>query len=206
VNFGEQLRGLRLQHGMTQQRLAELLGCGNSTISMYEAGKREPDFETLEAIADVFNVPMSRLMGDTDRGNCAAISGILPIRRKHVPLLGDIAAGVPIYAEEQHETYVAVNDDTVCDFALRVQGDSMTGAHINDGDIVFVRSQPDVDDGQIGVVVIGDCATLKHVYHIPGGVQLVANNPAYPPMIYQGDDASQVRILGRAVAYQHKLT
>ena len=96
-------------------------------------------------------------------------------------------------------------DGTQADFALRVSGDSMVGARIHDGDIVFIRQQDDVDDGQIAAVIIDDSATLKRVYHIPGGLQLLSENPKYPPMIFTYPGCGAIRIIGRAVAFQSSL-
>jgi len=127
------------------------------------------------------------------------------IRRKRVPLLGDIAAGAPIYAEQEYESYVLADEDIKCDFALRACGDSMINARINDGDIVFIREQPDVDNGEIAAVIIDDCATLKRVYHIPGGLQLISENPRYKPMYYTQDNSDDLHILGKAVAFQSGL-
>ena len=107
---------------------------------------------------------------------------------------------MPIYADEQLET--AFCDESLsCDFALRVRGDSMTGARIHDGDIVFIRSQEDVDDGDIAVVLLNDEATLKRVYHIPNGLTLLSENPKYPPMVFTWPDHDSIRILGLAVSF-----
>ncbi len=168
---GEMIRKLRTDRGMTQEDVAIGVNVGKSAISMYESGQRSPTYETLEALADFFNVPMAFFLEAPIPAN------FLPVRRKRVRLLGNIAAGVPIYADEDMETAVAVDDEIQCDFALRVVGDSMVNARIQDGDIVFIREQPDVNDGEIAAVIIDDSATLKRVYHIPGGVTLVAENP-----------------------------
>ena len=116
-------------------------------------------------------------------------------------MLGEIAAGTPIYADESFETAFC-NDSLNCDFALKVRGDSMTGARINDGDIVFIRSQEDVDDGDIAAVLLNDEATLKRVYHIKNGLQLLPMNPKYAPMVFTFDDCDTIRILGKAVGFQ----
>ena len=100
---------------------------------------------------------------------------------------------------------VGCDDHLQCDFALRVSGDSMIGARIHDGDVVFIRSQEDVDDGQIAAVVIDDHATLKRVYHIPNGVQLLSENPKYPPMVFTYPEHECIRILGRAIGFQSRL-
>ena len=110
-----------------------------------------------------------------------------------------IAAGRPILCEEELEITDAA--DVACDFALRVAGDSMIGARIRDGDLVFIRRQDDVDDGQIAAVIVDDSATLKRVYHVPGGVQLISENPEYSPMLYTEDDVNDIHLIGLAVGF-----
>lgn len=202
--FSLRIRELREKAQMSQLQLAEAIGAqSRSTISMYESGNREPDLETFEALADVFNVPLAYIVGD-DSQETLSVPGILPIKRRKVPLLGDVAAGEPIWAEENHEDYVLAEGDICCDFALKVKGDSMEPLLL-DGDIVYVREQPDVLDGQIAVVLVDDSATLKVLYHIQDGIQLVSKNSAYAPMIHIGSNASAVRILGLAVQFTRGL-
>ena len=126
------------------------------------------------------------------------------MHRRVLPLLGEIAAGVPIYADEQFEV-TSCDESLHCDFALRVRGDSMTGARIHDGDIVFIRRQEDVDDGDIAAVLLNDEATLKRVYHIKNGLQLLPMNPRYAPMVFTLDECDSIRILGKAVGFQSNL-
>ena len=119
-----------------------------------------------------------------------------------VPLLGTVTAGLPITAIEEVEEYISIPNltgDSDDYFALHVRGDSMIGAHIRDGDLVCIRIQPDVDDGQIAAVLIGEDATLKRVYHRPDGVMLVAENPSFAPMVYIGEECEDIRILGKAM-------
>lgn len=190
------IKKLRAERGMTQEDVAIGVNVGKSAISMYESGQRSPTFETLEALADFFNVPMAFFLEESLPSN------ILPIRRKRVRLLGPITDGVPIFADEDLETYIAVDYNVKCDFALKVVGDSMINARINEGDIVFIREQPDVTDGEIAAVIIDDSAALKRVYHIPGGVTLVSENPKYSPMVFAQGNSNSVRIIGKVVAFQ----
>ena len=123
-----------------------------------------------------------------------------------VPVLGTIACGKPILAQENHEDMVGVPDDIHADFCLRCQGDSMINARIYDGDIVFIRQQPSVENGEIAAVLIDDTAdvaetTLKRVYIYDSKVMLVAENPQYPPMSFEKEEMNSVRILGKAVAF-----
>lgn len=312
--FSERLKSLRLSHNMTQKQLAEALGISKSTISMYENGNREPDFETLEAIADILNVDMDQLIGrslyvprdsvpkririilkyknisisklaellDVDKNNLydfifntpvdefnyndprlhniADVLGIsvdaffgynifsddttdnyinflfdkidkgLPLTKqeskivcdyinsssdtdflhdniiplpktKSIPLVGSIACGTPILAVENIEDYVKVDEKIPADFALRCKGDSMINSRIYDGDIVYIRQQPDVDDGEIAAVLIGEEATLKKVYKYPNKVVLRASNPIYDDMVYTDEELEDIVILGKAVAF-----
>lgn len=217
MEFGDKLRALRKQRGITQEQLAEILGVERSSVGKYEGkSKVIPSDDIKTRIAEYFGVSMDYLLGITDQPypvmrdvDRSSKKGILidlsPLpEMRSIPLLGDIACGTPITAEENLDGYVNVPVDVVCHFALRCKGDSMA-SRVQDGDLVYIRQQEDVTDGQIAAVLIDNEATLKHVYHIPDGVQLVAENPAYPPMIYTGDACTEVRILGLAVAYQRML-
>lgn len=200
--IGSRLKYLRKLDKITQQQLADSIGVAKSTISMYENGQREPDFETLEALADHFNVDMRTFFPG---GENPSTPGILPLpANRSYPLLGNIACGTPILAEQNITEYVQFPGDINADFCLRCQGDSMIEARIHDGDIVFIRQQPEVANGEIAAVQIGsDTATLKRVYRSEDGatLTLMAANPAYPPMVYAAEQLASVRILGKAVHF-----
>lgn len=208
--LGKRLKILRKKNGLTQTELAKSLGLAFSTISMYERGDRMPDFETMEAIADYFNVTMDYLFGKTDIPNEAAerihktpnAKNIIPIPKMNkIPLLGTIACGEPILAEENISDIIDVPEHINADFALRCKGNSMIDVHINDGDIVYIRQQPTVNNGQIAAVLIGEEATLKKVYLSGDTLTLVACNSEFAPLIYSGAELEEIRILGKAVAY-----
>ena len=129
---------------------------------------------------------------------------VAPISIKRIPILGEIACGEPIYAREEHESFVSADTDIDADFCLRAHGDSMIGARIFDGDIVFIRSQSAVDNGEIAAVIINDEATLKRVYFYPeeGKLILSPENPRYAPLVYVKDELNSIKILGKAVAFQ----
>lgn len=205
MKFCDILKKLREYKHMNQAELADALGVSRSTIGMYETGKREPDFETMEVIADFFNVSMDYLHGKTTSpfGTESSLpSGILPLPRTvKKPRLGSIACGEPILAEQNIETYDNVPEDIHCDFTLKCKGDSMIDARIYDGDIVYIRKQPAVENGEIAAVLIGDEATLKRVYLEDSTITLMPANPAYAPMIYTGERMNLIRILGKAVAF-----
>ena len=198
--LGDRMRILRSGRGLTQQAVAEALGVSRSAVAMWEKNEREPNLETLAALAKLLNVPMTALVEREER---PLPENVRPARYRRIPLLGAIAAGEPIFAGEEHETYVDVGDSVQADFALEVQGESMEPVY-KDGDVVYIRSQSDVSDGQVAVVVIDDSATLKRAYHLPIGVQLMPINPAFAPMLFTAQNSNSVRILGLAVGYFRK--
>ncbi len=220
MKFSAVLKGLRKEQNLTQAELANKLGLTRSSLSMYELGEREPDFETLEVIADFFNVDMNYLMGKSDRttriisAQSAASSDIdalvdtysevKKVQRKSFPLLGEVACGTPIFANEEHDSYIEADADIDADFCLRAKGDSMIGVGIHDGDIVYIKRCSSVDDGDIAVVIIDDEATLKRVkYDRKNNVLvLLAENPKYDPIILVGEQLDHVHILGKAIFFQ----
>lgn len=127
------------------------------------------------------------------------------LERKRVPIVGAIACGKPIYAEEQYGEYVLSDIDA--DFALYCKGDSMVGARIHDGDLVFIRKQASVENGEIAAVVIEDDATLKRVYFYPEQQKLILSpeNPSYEPLVFIGEELDAIHVLGKAVAFQSLL-
>ena len=173
-----------------------------SALSQYINGKTSPDQEKLSILSEILKVNETWLMGydvPMELGfKEAKISNLIPMPElnKKVPLLGEIAAGVPILADENVEMYVELDRTVQADFCLRVKGDSMINANIRENDIVFIRKQSDVDDGDIAAVLIDDEATLKRVYKMGGQVILRAENPKYEPITLNGDKS--VYILGRA--------
>lgn len=208
--FKNMLKYLRERADLSQADLAKKLGIAKSTISMYEIGKREPDFETMEAIADLFNVDMNFLHGKSGSENdvfnkpepIPSFPNITPIARKTFPLFDGIAAGEPRLMPDGVTLYVDATVDVQADYVLKVHGDSMIGARINDGDYVFVRQQPEVENGEIAAVAIGDEATLKRFYKYGDVVVLRGENPEFKEMTFTGPELDQVRILGKAVAFQ----
>lgn len=198
ATFPENLRKLRTEKKMTQQELAQKIGIAKSTVSMYERGEREPDFRTLKAFADVFAVPQSFLL---EEQNSFYHPQILPISYKKIPLLGNIACGDPITAVEEIEEYVQVDGSVQADFAVRAVGDSMIGAHIYDGDLVFVKQQDIVENGEIAVVLIEEDVTLKRFKRVDNLVILSPENGSYEDLVIHLDETTSIRILGKVVAF-----
>lgn len=205
----------RKELGMTQTDLAKKLGyTDKSMISKIENGSIDLPQSKIISFAEVLNISPSDLMGweepsPANKLDYSKISNIMPLPYKEgrtVPLIGSIACGVPILADENIEKEVMLPEDISADFCLRCKGDSMINARIYDGDIVFIRKQPMVENGEIAAVLIDEMAdvseaTLKRVYIYEDKIMLIAENPAYPPMVYSNEDMNSVRIAGKAVAF-----
>ena len=207
ANFGSILKDLRTSRGITQGELATMLDVSRSTVGMYETGGREPDFETMEAIADIFNVDMDYLMGRTQVERKHPITppvqeippGFQPMpAMTEVPLVGRIACGTPITAEENIECMVCVPAKWRATFTLTCEGSSME-PKIHDGDLVAIRSQPTVENGEIAAVRIEGEATLKRVYLHKSFIELRAENPAFESIILAKEEMNTVTIEGKAV-------
>lgn len=205
--MGNRIRNLRKEKGMTQEKLGHLLGVQRSAIRKYESGLVEniPQV-SIRRMAEHFGVSPAYLLGYSDwregeEPHCD-YGFLLPKRR--IPLLGEIACGKPILAADSGTGDMTVRTDIEADFCLRASGDSMIGARIFDGDIVFIREQPEVENGEIAAVLINDEATLKRVYYYPDRQKLLLTpeNPKYEPLVFVGEELSEIRILGKAVAFQ----
>ncbi len=192
MKIHERIKKLRLERNMTLLEVANALGVREATAQRYESGEiKNLKQATVLEMAKIFNCSPAYLMGWDDYEAQAATD--------RLPLLGKIAAGQPILAAGDCEYYSPISD-TRADFCLRVKGDSMIGAGIKDGDIVFIRKQDSVDDGEIAAVLVEDEATLKRVYISNDAVTLISENPKYKPMVYTKKQCRNIRILGKAVA------
>lgn len=207
ATIAERIReGLALR-GMRQIDLVEQTGIGKSSISTYLSGEYEPKQKNIYKIAKALNVSEAWLMGyDVPKEREVSLpSNILPMpKMRKVPLLGTIACGEPILASENISAYLDVAEEIHCDFALRCKGDSMMDARILDGDVVYIRLQPDVENGEIAAVLIDGMeteATLKRVYKSEGQVVLAPANASYTPLAFMGEDLARIHILGKAVAF-----
>lgn len=207
--FSERLRLLRTSKGLSQADFAKQIRISKSSVNMYERGEREPNFKTLEQIADYFNVDMDYLLGKSEivsKAQWAAdspiASNIIPMpKMRKIPLLGSIACGAPILAEEHIEGEVDIPSNIHADFALTCKGDSMINARIYDGDIVYIRHQDTAENGDIAAVLIDSEATLKRFKKLPDRIILEPENPLYDPLVYRGEEMNSVHILGKAVAF-----
>ena len=200
--LASRLKALRKKRGMTLDELAAKVGTSKQTIHRYENGIiSNIPHDKIESLAAALGVSPSDLMGWEYN---STFNNIIPISIKKLPILGAISCGEPIYAEEEHESFAAADRHTDADFCLVASGDSMTGARIFDGDIVFIRAQNSVDTGEIAAVIINDEATLKRVYYYPDEQKLILNpeNPRYAPLVYINDELDSIKIIGKAVAFQ----
>ena len=209
MEMGKKIHELRMQKGMTLEELGNIVGVGKSTVRKWENGiianmKRDKILKVSVALG----VSPAYLMGwqeSTDE-EIISLNNVHPIELKRFPMLGDIACGVPKYTNEDRESYVMAGTNINADFCLRASGDSMVGARILDGDIVFIRKQDMVENGEIAAVVVNNDseATLKRLYYYPdkGLLILKPENPAYEDLIFSENELNQVHVLGKAMAFQ----
>ena len=216
MTLGELIKDYREKNRMSQRKFALRCGVSNGYISMLEDGKNPatgkplvPKIDKIMLIADGLGCSLTELLHTVDDMDIdvSSFGNLRPIKTKRFPMLGEIACGEPIFANEDHETFIDASADIKADFCLTAKGDSMIGARIHDGDVVFIRSQPIVNNGQIAAVIIGDDATLKRWYYYPEQKKLVLTpeNPAYEPLVYMGEELDTVRCLGLAVAFMSNL-
>lgn len=204
-DMAQKIKELRVANDMTLEQVADIVGVGKSTVRKWETGMiANMRRDKIAALAKALHTTPEYLMGWSTE---IEISNLFKIETKKFRLLGNIACGEPIFADEQMDLYVEAGANIQADFCLKASGDSMIGARIHDGDIVFIRQQDMVEDGEIAAVLIDDEATLKRVYYDQeaGVLQLFAENPQYKTMRFSGEELDHIRILGKAVAFQSDL-
>lgn len=199
MNIGDYIKKLRTENGYSQEELGALLGVQRAAVQKWECGTvKNLKRDTIKKLSEIFNVPPSSFIDD----EYMTYNNIIPIpKMNRIPLVGTIACGTPILANENLEGEVITPEDIKADFALRCKGDSMIDARIMNGDIVYIRQQPTVENGEIAAVLIDEEATLKRVYLSDNTVTLVACNSKYQPFVYTGEQLDQIRILGKAVGF-----
>lgn len=211
MDIGTRIKHLREEKKLTQEQLAKSINSTKQAIFKYENGVvTNIPMDKLMTIAKVLSCSPSYLMGWSDsrndypQENLFKYDNIAPISTQRIPMLGNIACGEPIYAEDERNCFVECGKEINADFCLTARGDSMIGARILNGDIVFCKSQSMVDNGEIAAVIIGDEATLKRVFYYPEKKKLVlqAENPKYEPFVFVGDELADIRIIGKAVTFQ----
>lgn len=223
MTLGEIIKNYRNDAKVSQDIIAEKTGLSKSYISILERNYNPstheppiPSIKTIQVVSKAIGKTFDDVFSDLDEDTKVLLSDSLPdttfssnsnifkIETRKIPLLGRIACGEPITANEEFEFYVEVGTEIKADFCLKASGDSMTGARIFDGDIVFIRKQDIVADGEIAAVIIDDEATLKRVYYDRDNniISLFAENPNYKTLRYSGEELDHVRIIGKAIAFQ----
>lgn len=204
MTLGQKIEMHRKGLGLTQAELGEKLGVKKNAVSKWECGRVENiSASKIRSMAKLFGVSFSYLI-DEESNLIPADFEEMPSTSKK-PRLGSISCGEPIFAEQNVEGYDEVPDYVKCDFTLVCKGDSMIGARIYDGDVVCIRRQNDVVNGQIAAVQVDgefeSKATLKRVRYIKNGIMLLPENPEYEPFVYVGEDAERVHIIGLATHF-----
>lgn len=222
MTLGDIVKKYREDNNISMDNFSKRAGLSKGYISMLEKNKNpnsgkpiRPSLLTIKSIAMAMNIDVNDLIDSLDNQEVIlskekdaidtfSYKNILPITIKKVPLLGIISCGEPIFCNEEHESYMVVGTDIEADFCLRAKGDSMINARIMDGDIVFIRQQPFVDNGDIAAVLIDNEVTLKRVYYYKDDNMMSLNpeNPLYKPFIYTGEELNHIKILGKAIAFQ----
>lgn len=197
--FWKKFISLCTERGESPTSVVKNLGLSSGTVSAWKKGA-EPLISTKRKISEYFGVPVTYFMEEDTLG-------IRPVVSKKLPMLGAISCGAPIYANEEHETYVDASADLDADFCVTAVGDSMVGARIYDGDVVFIKGQPMVNNGDIAAVIIEDGVTLKRWFYYPDKKRLVLapENSKYEPLVYEEGELEKIRCLGRAVSFMGKL-
>ena len=195
------IKEVRKRKKITAKQLADHIKVAESTMSLYESGKREPDFNTVLKISNYLGVSVDYLLGND--------STIQANRGIKIPVYGNVAAGIPIEAITDIEDYEEITEELAATgeyIALKIKGDSME-PKMSDGDVVIVRIQPHVENGEIAIVMInGNDATCKKVKKTTEGIMLISTNPAYEPMFYSNKQIENlpIRILGKVIELRAK--
>lgn len=224
MTLGEIIIRYRQEHDLSQRQFALQCGLSNGYISMLEEGRNRktgkpitPSIPKLKLVASGMGMTLHELFSKAEDMNVSytndeeeddiPVPGLYPVRIKRFPVLGKIACGEPTFADEDHGAYIMGSSDIQADYCLVAHGDSMIGASIADGDIVFIHQTEEVPNGKIAAVLIGDETTLKYVDYREETATLILTpaNPAYRTQVYSGEELNSIRILGQAVVLQKNL-
>ena len=195
--FAERLRKAMFMEGLRQVDLCEKTGIDKGSIHHYLNGTYNPNGEKLTKLAAALGVSPDWLLGRDveEKRSAPAKAGI--------PIVGKVAAGVPILAEQNVVGYLPAEEPLAGLFALTIKGDSMS-PRIMDGDVVIVRRQESAEDGDVVIALVDDEATCKVLRRSSYGVTLVPFNSAFLPLVYAKDQAERLRILGVVVESRHR--
>lgn len=193
MDIGKRIAELRRERGYNQEELAEMAMINRVTLARYETGTIEPGAFAIARIADALGVSTDEILCRVDK-----LPPFIPLVRTSVPIIGEIACGKPITAEQNIDGYAELPDGVQADFALRCRGDSMEPT-FEQNDLVLIRQQPEVMNGQIAAIGINGEATLKRIYKQENGITCVSDNPAYAPMFFPAGEG--LVVYGLAVGY-----
>ena len=201
MSIGENIKKHRLTLGLTQDKLGEMLGVTGKAVSTWEKGTKIPRMPIIKRLSELFEIPKSQLIDDDGDKKLDPIV--------HVPLVGRVAAGEGCFAEDNYDGYEPVPADILTPdekyIFLNVKGDSMS-PKIEEGDHLLVQLQPSVDSGSFAVVVIDDeDGVVKKVCYTADRIELISENPYYPPRIFEGADVTRVRVVGLVKYIYRKL-
>ena len=201
TDFKSRLAQVMAEKNMRAAELSRRTGISKPRLSQYLSGVYIPKADAICAMAQALGINEGYLLGTSDS---VAAEKVAPSKFKALPVVGEIACGAPVFANEEDGGLVVTDLDTDADFCLIAKGDSMKDARICNGDTVFIKKTDVVSNGEIAAVIINDEATLKRVYYYPdeGKLILSPENPRYAPLLYVGDELSEIRIIGKAVAFQ----
>lgn len=209
MNTGDRIKELRISNNLTQEELGKKVGVKKSAVQKWESGMtKNLRRSVIEKLSQIFEVNPSYIMGMSNIKNTPSSINKIPdmvaecrdeynVSFKKIPILGTIAAGTPILAEQNIEDYFGIDKSIGADFALRIKGDSMIDIGIHSGDIAFIKKQSCLDNGEIGAILIEEEATLKRFYLDGGIVVLESENTEFEPMLFA---KGNLKILGKLVA------
>ncbi len=202
ITLGAKIRNARIKKGLTQKELAALIGAKHTAISNWENGINKPDADTIELLCTALNVEPNYFFNlqSSDHDANTLSSNLIPITIVHVPIVGRVSAGDGCYAHEDVEGYEAIPSDILDRgheyILLRVKGDSMS-PKILEGDRVLIQCQPSVDSGSLAVVTIdNEDGVVKRVKYDDNHIELISENPYYPPRVFEGAEVQRIRIIG----------
>lgn len=203
MDFKDLIHTQRLRLGLTLEDVGKACGVSKATVLRWESGEIENiRRDKIGKLSKILQISTSALLGMDEANDTMFPIGASPLPRMvKKPRLGVIACGNPILAEENIDGYDDVPENIDCDFTLECKGDSMINARINDGDIVYIKQQPTVENGEIAAVMVDDEMTLKRVFLYADKVVLQAENSKYEPYIYVNEELNNIRILGKAVGF-----
>lgn len=203
-DFTSRLNRVISEKNIKAAEISRRTGISKPRISQYTKGIYVPKADAICAIANALGVSESYLLGNSDDSS--------PLynrsqKFKLLPVIGEIACGYPVFANQEDDGAVITDIDTDADFCLIAKGDSMKDARICDGDTVFIKKTDMVNNGEIAAVIINDEATLKRVYYYPDAqkLMLIPENANYQPLVFVGKELAKIHIIGRAVAFKSSI-